>query len=88
MGILDKVKDAGLDKVADALGVNPDVTKLVSSLEKTILKDLGLSEDLKKQIKNVVNNDVAKKSVSALLKKYVKEPNKTVEAITSFVNKL
>ena len=88
MGLLDKVKDVGLDKVADALGVNPDVTKLVSSLEKTIVKDLGLSEDLKKQIKNVVNNDVAKKAVSSLLKKYVKDPNKTVEAITSFVNKL
>ena len=88
MGLLDKVKDVGLDKVADALGANADVTKLVGTLEKTILKDLGLSDDLKKQIKNVVNNDVSKKAVTTLLKKYVKEPNKTVEAITSFVNKL
>ncbi|MDO4501125.1 MAG: hypothetical protein Q4B60_07635 [Erysipelotrichaceae bacterium] len=87
MALLDEIQKAGMDLVKDKIG-DVDVTKLVKTLETTIVKDLGLSADLKKQIKEVVNNDVAKKAVTALLKKYVANPNKTLEMITDFVNKL
>lgn len=87
-GLLDALQGAGIDTILKTAGLKDDQIKIVKKVQDVITKDLGLSTDLKADIKKLINKDITVDKVLPLLKKCVANPNKTFDEVVAFIKTL
>lgn len=87
-GLLDALQGAGLDTILKTAGLNADQIKIVKKVQDVVTKDLGLSADLKTDIKKLISKDITVDKVLPLLKKVVSNPNKTFNDVVDYLKTL
>lgn len=88
VGLFDLLSGVGIDSLLKSAGLNDSQIVVVKKVKDVISKDLGLSDDLKKEIKKLINKEVTVEKILPLLNKYTPCINKTYDEIVAYLKSL